>query len=134
MGHRVRRWLADACALIDFFTADPNFPSTVRQILEVEPESVAVAASTVGEIAIETARGKLADIRIGGHDTPVEMLQAHGFDLLPLDPATAEQAETLPFLHADPFDRALIAVAQRTGRGILTSDGIIRRYGVSVVW
>ena len=62
------------------------------------------------------------------------MLHAHGFDLVPLDPATAEQAAGLPRLHANPFDRALVAVAQRTGRMVLTSGAVIGRYGVPVRW
>ena len=53
---------------------------------------------------------------------------------VPLDAATAEQATGLPPLHADPFDRALIALAQRSGRTVLTSDAMIGRYGVPVWW
>ena len=60
------------------------------------------------------------------------MLAAHGFDLLDLDAATAEQAANLPPLHADPFDRTLVALAQRTGRTVLTSDAMIGRYGGDV--
>ena len=52
MGHRVSRWLADACVLIDFYTEDPSLPVTVRAILGNEPASVAVAATTIWEIAI----------------------------------------------------------------------------------
>ena len=62
------------------------------------------------------------------------MLGSHGFDLVALDAATAEQAARLPPLHADPFDRALVALAQRTGRTVLTSDAVIGRYGVPVQW
>ena len=62
------------------------------------------------------------------------MLQAHGFTLLPLDAATAEHAANLPPFRADPFDRALVAVAQRSGRTVLTSDAVIARYGVPVRW
>ena len=134
MGHRLSRWLADACALIGFYRSAPNFPTRVRRLLEDQPTDVAVGATTVWEIAIKTARGKLPDIRTGGHATLAGMLQAHGFDLLPLDPATAEQAAGLPPLHADPFDRALVALAQRGGLTVLTSDAAIARYGVPVLW
>lgn len=134
MGHRLSRWLADACALIDFYTSDPALPAGVRALLENEPADVAVCATTIWEIGIKTARGRLPDIRVGGYATLAAMLQAHGFDLLPLDPATAEQAAGLPPLHADPFDRALVALAQRSGRTVLTSDAMIGRYGVSVNW
>jgi PIN domain nuclease of toxin-antitoxin system len=128
------RWLADACALVDFYTADPALPRGVRTLLENDPSDVAIAATTVWEIAIKTARGKLVDVRAGRHATLAAMLHAHGFDLQPLDAATAEQAAALPPLHADPFDRALVALAQRSGRTVLTSDAVIGRYGVPVRW
>jgi PIN domain nuclease of toxin-antitoxin system len=128
------RWLTDACALIDFYTFDPALPSGIRALLENDPADLAVGSTTIWEIAIKTARRRLPDIRTGGHATLAAMLEAHGFDLLPLDPATAEQAAGLPSLHADPFDRALVAMAQRSGRTVLTSDGTIGRYGVPVRW
>lgn len=128
------RWLADACALIGFYRAAPDFPANVRRLLEDHSTDVAVGAATVWEIAVKTARGKLPDIRTAGHATLAAMLEAQGFELLPLDPATAEQAANLPPLHADPFDRALIALAQRSGRTVLTSDAMIGRYGVRVSW
>lgn len=128
------RWLADACALIDFYTADPALPASIRCLFETGTADVAVAATTVWEIGIKTARGKLVDIRSDGHSTLSGMLESHGFDLLGLDAATAEQAARLPPLHADPFDRALVALAQRTGRTVLTTDAMISRYGVPVQW
>jgi PIN domain nuclease of toxin-antitoxin system len=128
------RWLADACAVIGFYRSAPAFPSRVRNILENETGDVIIAATTIWEIAIKTARGKLSDIRTGGHATLAGMLQAHGFELQPLDAATAEQAARLPPIHADPFDRALVALAQRSGRTVLTSDAVIGRYGVPVAW
>ena len=134
MGHRLSAYLADACALIDFYTADPTLPASVRSLLQDNASEVAVAATTVWEIAIKTARGKLSDIRVGAHASLAGMLQAHGFTLLPLDAATAEQAANLPSFHADPFDRALVAVAQRSGRTVLTSDAMVARYGVPVRW
>ena len=86
------------------------------------------------EIAIKTARGKLADIRTGGHASLGVMREAHGFTSVSLDAPTAEQAVSLPALHADPFDRALVALAQRSGRTVLTSGAMISRYGVPVSW
>lgn len=127
-------WLADACALIDFYTADPALPASIRSLFETGTAEVAVAATTIWEIGIKTARGRLVDIRSGGHATLSGMLASHGFDLLALDAGTAEQAARLPALHADPFDRALVALAQRSGRTVLTCDLMIGRYGVPVSW
>jgi PIN domain nuclease of toxin-antitoxin system len=134
MGNRLSAWLADACALIGHYRAAPAFPAGLRELIERDSARIAVAATTVWEIAIKTARGKLADIRTGRPASLTGMLQAHGFILLPLDAATAEQAGNLPPFHADPFDRALVAMAQRSGRIVLTSDAVIARYGVPVRW
>jgi PIN domain nuclease of toxin-antitoxin system len=127
-------WLTDACALVNFYTAAPTLPADVRSLLEANAPEIAVAATTVREIAIKTARGKLSDIRTGGHASLAAMLQAHGVTLLPLDAATAEPATNLPPFHADPFDRALVALAQCSGRTVLTSDATVARYGVPVRW
>lgn len=62
MGDRLSRWLADACPLIGFYRSAPNFPAGVQALLENKTGEVAVAATTVWEIAIKTTRGKLADI------------------------------------------------------------------------
>lgn len=134
MGDRLSLYLADACALIAFYGERPDFPLGLRSLLEEEAGSVAVLATTVWEIGIKTARGKLLDIRRPDYPTTTEMFAAQGYKLLPFDHATAEQAAHLPPLHSDPFDRALVAAAQRTGRTVLTSDGMIARYGVPVRW
>jgi PIN domain nuclease of toxin-antitoxin system len=127
-------YLADACALIDFYTEEAAFPRGLRGLIEDRTAEIAVAAVTVWEIAIKTAKGRLVDLRAPSHPTLAGMLRAHGYAMLPFDHATAEQAANLPPLHGDPFDRALVATAQRTGRTVLTSDAIIGRYGVPVRW
>lgn len=135
MGYRrLSSYLADACALIGYRRAAPRFPPAVRLLLQDAPDTVAVLATTVWEIAIKTASGKLADIGDPRYPTLTAMLAAQGYVLLPFDHATAEQAAKLPPLHADPFDRALVAAAQRTGRTVLTSDDSIAQYGVPVRW
>jgi PIN domain nuclease of toxin-antitoxin system len=134
VGDRLSPYLADACALIGFLKAASGFSARVAALLANHPDEIAIAATTVWEIAIKTKRGKLPDLRAPGFATLADMLAAAGYVMLPLDHATAEQAANLPPLHADPFDRALVATAQRTGRTVLTSDRTIARYGVPVSW
>jgi PIN domain nuclease of toxin-antitoxin system len=130
----VSAFLADACALIDFYTGEPTFPPPLRALFESRAPSIAVTATTAWEIAIKTALGKLVDIRDPEFGSLAEMLSAEGYVLLPFDHATAEQAASLPLLHRDPFDRALVATAQRTGRTVLTWDPSIALCGVPVRW
>jgi PIN domain nuclease of toxin-antitoxin system len=134
VGYRVSLYLADACAIVGFYRQAPNFPPRLRTLLENDSGSVAVTAATVWEISIKVALGKLADVHSPRHATLTGMLIAHGYEVWPFDPDTAERAAALPRLHGDPFDRALVASAQRTGRTVLTSDRAIARYGVPTLW
>ena len=58
-------YLADAVALIDFYTGDPAFPKHLIRFFEDTPDAIAVAATTVWEIAIKTRLGKLPAPRPG---------------------------------------------------------------------
>jgi len=127
-------YIADAVALIDFYTGDPAFPEPLVRLFEDTPETIAVAATTVWEITIKTRLGKLPDLHTDGFPTLAAMLRHHGFEPLAFDDHTAEEAANLPAIHADPFDRALVATARRTNRTILTRDQIMAHYGVPVVW
>jgi hypothetical protein len=79
----VSAYLADACALIDFYTGEPTFPAPLRALFESHAPSIAVPATTAWEIAIKTALGKLVDIRDPEFGTLAEMLSAEGYVLLP---------------------------------------------------
>jgi PIN domain nuclease of toxin-antitoxin system len=54
---------------------------------------------------------------------------------VPLDAGIACAAAALPFLHRDPFDRVIVALAQAHGFTVLTSNENIRKYaGVKTLW
>lgn len=57
-------------------------------------------------------------------------------DFLPLDFAFAvfRHAASLPPIHADPFDRMLIAQAIEGELTLVTADKNIRRYPVATLW
>lgn len=93
-----------------------------------------VITTTIWEIALETSSGKLESIIAPGFASIGSMLRAEGFAIIAFDDETAEQAANLPRIHGDPFDRALVAAAQRTGATVLTNDRLIARHGVPVLW
>ena len=128
------RYLADACALVGFYLGRPDFPPALRTLIEDDAGAILVAATTVWEIAIKVAKGGLPDILDPRYPTLTSMFRAQGFEHAPLTPETAELAARLPPHHRDPFDRALVAEALRTGLPILTDDDAIVRYGVAVRW
>lgn len=56
-----------------------------------------------------------------------------GLRQLPMTGAHAARASRLPRLHADPFDRMLVAQAQLEGLVLVTKDPVLRDYEVETL-
>lgn len=63
-----------------------------------------------------------------------ELLATLSVERLVLDLACHSYAESLPPIHADPFDRMLVAQALHGGWVLATGDATVRRYPVETVW
>jgi PIN domain nuclease of toxin-antitoxin system len=122
-------FLADACALLAFFT---GFGMTPVGIAAMQGD-VSISAITVWELARKSALGKLPPLP-GAPGLFSDYLTSQGFAPLPLTWSDAERANQLPPLHKDPMDRMLIAQAQRTGMTVITDDGLFPQYAVTTVW
>ena len=57
-----------------------------------------------------------------------------GIEPLPFDESAAALDARLPPLHADPFDRGLVAQAILNGMTIVTPDEAIACYPAPVLW
>ncbi len=90
---------------------------------------VFVSAATAWEAGIKSALGRL---RIP--DTIAAGIADSGFEELPITVAHAEAAAALPPLHADPFDRMLVAQARLERLTLVTHDERLRGYHVDVLW
>ena len=121
--------LVDAHALLWALSAGTSPLSRAgRAALEDPQNDVLVSAATVWEIAIKEAAGRL--------DAPNELLEtieATLFDVLPISGADAIAAARLPRIHADPFDRMVIAQAQRLDAVVVTRDRAFADYDVKVL-
>jgi PIN domain nuclease of toxin-antitoxin system len=122
-------YLADACALVAFFTGSLS-PQAITVMRE---EAVAVSSITVWELTRKSALGKLpplplVDGSFSGY------LQAAGFIPLPLTWQDAERANMLPSLHKDPMDRMVVAQALRLGTVVITEDSVFAAYGARTLW
>jgi len=58
----------------------------------------------------------------------------NGVELLGIKVDYLEQAENLPFIHRDPFDRLLVATAITDGLVILSADENIHKYDAETLW
>ena len=67
--------------------------------------------------------------------SPLSAIAAHGFRELPILAADAEASGALDWHHADPFDRLLVAQAQRASAILVTADAAIRDFGAApMLW
>jgi PIN domain nuclease of toxin-antitoxin system len=123
--------LLDTCALLAL--ARGELPEAAATALRTAPEAW-VSAVTPWEVAIKAAAGKL---RLMEPPLLWFLGLAERYDLreIPLDARMTCAAAGLPFIHRDPFDRVLAALAQAHALTVLTSDENIARYpAVKTLW
>jgi PIN domain nuclease of toxin-antitoxin system len=123
--------LLDTCALVAL--AGGELPGEAAKALRKAPDAY-VSVVTPWEVAIKVAGGKL---RL--REPPGRWFQGlvERYDLreVALDAAVACAAAALPFVHRDPFDRVIVALAQAHGFTVLTSDENIARYpDIKTIW
>ena len=123
------RLLLDTHILLWWLSDDASLPDAARAAIRDASSEVFVSAATAWEIAIKQALGKL--------EFPIaqlsEILAEEGFEALGIAIDHAVIAGGLPPHHGDPFDRMLVAQAQREGLTLVTVDAMIRRYAVAVL-
>jgi PIN domain nuclease of toxin-antitoxin system len=123
--------LLDTCALLALARAE--LPTDAAAALR-DAAHLHVCVVSPWEIAIKVARGRL---RL--REPPLRwfgiLVEQYGLRELRLDVDVACAAAALPPVHRDPFDRAIVALAQAQMLTIVTSDQNIARYpGVKTVW
>ncbi len=113
--------------LLLWAVAEPRkLPPAARR--RIDAAEVFVSAASIWEVSIKAALGKLAA-------EPAELLaeiEPAGFTLLPITGEHAAAVIRLPALHADPFDRMLVAQAKTEPLLLLTNDSILTGYGECV--
>lgn len=117
------RLLLDTHLLLWAVAEPQKLPVAARK--RIDEAEVYVSAASIWEVSIKAALGKLAA-------DPAELLaeiEPAGFLLLPVTGEHAAAVAKLPPVHADPFDRMLIAQAKTEPLVLLTNDEVVARYG-----
>jgi PIN domain nuclease of toxin-antitoxin system len=126
------RVLIDSHVFLWWVLEAPQLTPLMREVISDGTNEVLFSAASAYELAYKAAGGRLTL-----PDDPfayiVDRLDANGFDALPIDLAHALKAAALPRIHRDPFDRLLVAQAQREGIPILTTDPAIGQYEVETL-
>jgi len=119
----VSRILLDTHLLLWAVAEPRKLPPGARK--RIEEADIFVSAASLWEVSIKAALGKLAA-------DPAELLaeiEPAGFTLLPITGEHAAAVAKLPAVHADPFDRMLVAQAKTEPLLLLTNDAVLAGYG-----
>jgi PIN domain nuclease of toxin-antitoxin system len=126
--------LLDTHALIWLATDLTQLTEPAKTAIRLHASELHISAITALEISLLTSCGKLE-----WGKKPVSRferaLKHHCVKVIPIDSEIAWKAGQLPPIHRDPFDRIIIATAQKHGMTILTKDRTIPSYPkIKVVW
>lgn len=120
--------LLDTHVLLWSLAGDDRLGDRAVDLIEDGRNVVYVSAASIWEISIKRSLGKL---RVPG-DVPTEV-DAASFIRLPISFEHAVEVAALPDLHADPFDRMLIAQARTERLTLMTHDPLMQRYDVQLI-
>ena len=117
-----------------WWLTDPDLLSggALEAIRALENE-VYLSAASSWEISIKWAIKKLSLPKRPSEFVPPRLAR-DGFLSLPIEHVHALRVAELPLHHRDPFDRILIAQAQIEHLAFVTSDPLIRKYDVEILF
>jgi PIN domain nuclease of toxin-antitoxin system len=90
--------------------------------------AVYFSAASAWELELKAAKGKLV---LPPHW--LRVAESTGFLQIPVTALVAQASARLPWHHADPFDRVLVAQAMEHGLHVATRDAVFGLYGVLVL-
>jgi PIN domain nuclease of toxin-antitoxin system len=113
---------------------DPRLSAKARNLIADPANEIIVSAASLWEIAIKhaLARGAPNDMPISSREALGYFKEA-GYELLDISPAHVVVIETILTVHADPFDRILVAQALAVPLRLLTHDPIVARYSDLII-
>jgi PIN domain nuclease of toxin-antitoxin system len=121
--------IVDTHAALWFLEGDRRLSAVARALIENDRLDRRLSTASVWEVAIKRKLGKLkapADFH--------EQLAKQGLSSLSITDAHVLRIADLPPHHRDPFDRILVAQAQVEDMSILSADGKLKAYDVTVLW
>jgi PIN domain nuclease of toxin-antitoxin system len=125
------RLLRDTAVLIFAVESPEKLTKKAAAILGDAENTRELSILSVSEIAIKSARGELG-LSLADVERAIEDLDVR---VVPYILEHAVRLFDLPFHHADPFDRQIIAQALCEGIPVVTSDEEFNLYkGLKIIW
>lgn len=126
------RLLLDTHVAIWATNTPERIPAQVRAAIKEPDNDVFVSAAAVWEIAIKYPLARYDGPPVSAYQAIVEFESAD-FRLLDVNAKHAAFVERLAPIHADPFDRLILAQALVENLQLVTIDRQLMRYDVAVL-
>lgn len=123
------RLLLDTHVAIWALTSPDWLGADGRHLIADSSNEIYLSAASIWEIAIKHALGARRGAPPFSGAQALTYFAEAGYRLLDVTATHAAAVETLPPLHADPFDRMLVAQAMREPLRLLTADPQVAAYG-----
>jgi PIN domain nuclease of toxin-antitoxin system len=121
------RFLLDTHFLLWTAEGSDQLPKEFIKLAEDDTNELVFSVASIWEVAIKVRR------RRPNFEITAALLRRflldNGFDELLVTGEHAAAVENLPSIHADPFDRLLVAQAFCEGLVLLTADRTVAKYG-----
>jgi PIN domain nuclease of toxin-antitoxin system len=104
-----------------------------RNLIQDGTNQVFVSVASVWEIAIKYALQKRRGAPPFSGAEALRYFREAGYELLSITAEHVVAVEALPQLHADPFDRLLVAQALQEPMRLVTADEILARYSDTTI-
>ena len=126
-------YLLDSHVLLWWWFDPDRLSNAVLELLSNPSTSVLVSAASVWELSLKHHQGKLPELSGVITDLP-GLLQADGFEALPISLAHGLRAAAYSQPHRDPFDRMLAAQAELNRLVLLTADPQLSPFPCRTLW
>ena len=127
------KFLLDTVTFLLAIDDETRVSDEARKYIEDPYEQVYLSSVSAWEIAVKHSLGRL-DLPLPPDRLVPLARDRLGAEELPLTESSALRVSRLPAIHADPFDRVLVAQAISMGMTILTPDEAVRQYPVPTIW
>lgn len=125
------RLLLDTQIALWALTGSPRLGALAQGLIEDSANEIYVSAVSVWEIAIKHGLGR-GEMPVSGARA-AELFGQASYRELPVSWRHAAMVETLPSIHADPFDRLLVAQALSEPMRLLSRDTTLASCGAMVM-
>ncbi len=133
MGASGSAYLLDSHVLLWWWFDPDRLTSQVRSLLIDSTSAVFVSAASIWELSLKHHQGKLPELDNAIRDLP-SLLEADGFQPLPICIAHGLRAGGYGQTHRDPFDRMLAAQAELEGLVLMTADPQLSNFPCQILW